>query len=93
MSYDFELYTSRRHALEPLPTGAGSNVVVDGPDTLEDDDIPDEYLSIVGKKRVLYRIHLEGDLTAISQEALENWLRGLVVDTKGILIDLQTDGF
>lgn len=93
MSYDFELYTSRRITLDPLRTGAESNVVVDGPDILHDDDIPQEYLPHVGKKRVLYRIHLEGDLTAINRVALDNWLRGLVVETKGVLIDLQTNGF
>jgi len=93
LSYDFELYTSRKLALEPPQTSGGCNIRVDGPDRAEDEDLPVNYLPILGKKRVLFRIHLEGDLTSLDHAAVDNWLREIISDTKGVLIDLQTEQF
>lgn len=93
MSYDFELYTAREHPLKPLDTSPGSNVSLDGPNRLEDEDIPDHYISIVGKKRELYRIHLEGSLSVEDQGRVDEWLSALVTATKGVLIDLQADTY
>ena len=90
MSYDFELYTARKHKLERLDTSLGSNVLLDGPNRLEQEDIPDNHLSIVGNKRELYRIHLEGSLSTEDQGRVDEWLSALVDTTKGVLIDLQT---
>lgn len=93
MSYDFELYASRAQTLPVLATQNGSNVVLDGPYTLEREDISEEIQKIVGAKRQLYRIHAEGTLTPEDQDAVDGWLRGLVLATKGVLIDLQTNLF
>ncbi len=93
MSYDFELYTSRKLSLDPPKTSDGSHIRVDGPDRVEEEDIPDNYLPTVGKKRLLNRIHLEGDLKASDQENVDAWLKAVVLETKGVLIDLQTEHF
>lgn len=93
MSYDFELYARRAQSLPSLATQDGSNVVLDGPYTLEPEDIPEDIQRIVGAKRQLYRIHLEGKLTPKDQTAVEGWLGGLVLATQGVLIDLQTNHF
>ena len=93
MSYDFELYTNRRLVLEPPRMGAENTIRIDGPDLVEEEDLPDNYLPILGKKRVLFRIHLEGDLTSLDQTAVDAWLGAIVAETKGVLIDLQTERF
>lgn len=61
MSYDFDLYTSRTFLIETPRTSFGGNVRIDGPDRIEADDVPVSYLSILGNRRMLYRIHLEGN--------------------------------
>ncbi|MEP4195548.1 MAG: hypothetical protein ABJL99_07930 [Aliishimia sp.] len=93
MSYDFELYTNRKLILDPPVTSGGSSVRVDGPERIEDENIPANYLTILGKKRVLFRIHLEGNVVASDQNAVDGWLRAIVFETKGVLIDLQTEHF
>ena len=93
MSYDFELYTSRKQAFEQPQTSDGSNIRIDGPDRVEDEDIPANYLAILGKKRVLFRIHLEGNLTSSDHAAVNTWLGKIISETKGVLIDLQTEQF
>lgn len=79
--------------LDAPSIGDSCNIRVDGPDRVEKDDIPDNYLPVLGKKRVLFRIHLEGDLTASDQTIVDTWLDTVIAQTKGVLIDLQTDRF
>lgn len=93
LSYDFELYVSRTCSLNAPATSDSSTIRVDGPDRAEDEDIPDSYLSVIGKKRLLYRIHLEGELTAADHETVDAWLADIVSTTKGVLIDQQTERF
>lgn len=93
MSYDFELYTSDELPLDAPKTSVGGAVRVDGPDRVEDEDIPANHLPILGRRRVLYRIHLEGDHTASDQEVVEAWLGETVAATRGVLINLQTGQF
>jgi len=91
MSYDFELYAARKHSFEQLRTSAESNVLLTGPDLLEVEDIDRSYLPLVGKRRFLYRIHLEGNFNANDQRRADVWLNELVAKSNGVLIDLQTD--
>ncbi len=93
MSYDFELFASRKFLLEPPSTSATCNVCIDGPDHAEDEDLPDNYLTVLGKKRVLFRIHVEGVPTSDDQLNVDRWLTAIVAQTKGVLIDLQTEQF
>lgn len=93
MSYDFELFTSRKHVLGLLRTNAGSNIRIDGPYRVEEEDLSDNYLPVLGKRRLLYRIHLEGELTLSDQAAVEIWLDAILAETNGVLIDLQTERF
>ena len=92
MSYDFELYTNREFSLT-VPGIAKDSLRLDGPDRVEDEDIPDAYLPILGRKRVLYRIHLSGGLTVAARAEVDQWLGAIVEQTKGVLIDLQTEQF
>lgn len=94
MSYDFDLYTSRTGPLPPSPPVApGCHIRVDGPDRVEDGDLPPEVARVVGKKRQLFRIHLEGDTSTLDPDALERWLGDVIAASRGVLIDLQTDSF
>jgi hypothetical protein len=93
MSYDYQLYSSRLHKLEAPATSDASNIFVDGPNRIEDEDIPPEHLAVVGRKRILYSINLEGVLSERDHLIVDNWLSRLVIDTKGVLIDLQTEKF
>jgi hypothetical protein len=93
MSYDLELFTTGKHELDPPSTSATCNVRIDGPDRAEDEDLPSNYLPVLGKKRLLYRIHLEGELSQTDQETVDSWLGEIVAQTKGVLIDLQTEYF
>lgn len=94
MSYDFELYMSRAVAFDPPPhTDGACHIRVDGPDRAEDEDLPSTYLPVLGKKRILFRIHLEGEMTPTDKAAVDIWLGALIAQTKGVLIDLQTERF
>lgn len=93
MSYDFDLYASRKQVIEQPQKSGGCIVRIDGPDRVEDEDIPANYLAILGKKRVLYRIHLEGDISNSDQMSVDDWLKKIIAETKGVLIDLQTEQF
>ena len=93
MSYDFELYSSRKLTLATPKISEGGNIRIDGPDHVEEEDIPVNYLPVLGKKRFLTRIHLEGDHTSSDQDVVDTWLRAIIHETKGVLIDLQTEQF
>jgi hypothetical protein len=93
LSYDFELFSSRSHALEGPFTSTGSILRIDGPDRVEDEDLPDNFISVLGGKRFLFRIHLEGEFTLSDKETVNAWLGEIVRETKGVLIDLQTERF
>jgi hypothetical protein len=93
MSYDFELYSAQKRNIGTPPALSIGNVRVDGPDKLEDEDIAASYRPVIGRKRWLYRIHLEGEITKADQLEVINWLRTIVVESKGVLIDLQSENY
>lgn len=93
MSYDFELYTRSGIAFRPPATAPDSNVALDGPYKLAIDDIPENYRRIVGARRSLFRIHLEGRLNRRDRKTVDTWLTELVTFTKGVLINLQTEEY
>ena len=93
MSYDFELYLGGRRLLSAPPGLASGNVRFDGPDQLEVDDIPLAYRRLIGKKRWLYRIHLEGEIQQNDHRRIDEWLNTIVCESKGILIDLQSEKY
>ncbi|QKG70031.1 hypothetical protein [Erythrobacter mangrovi] len=79
--------------IEPPRLDVGGHINVDGPYSLDQDDIPENYLPVIGRKRVLSRIQLEGHLTPSDQSCVDEWLGQVIRETKGVLIDLQTDRF
>ena len=93
MSYDFELYTSASSTPAPPPELADGNIVLNGPYKVEEEDISKSYLAVIGKKRWLYQIHLEGRVEHGEQGLVDDWLRNSVAAVKGVLIDLQTETF
>lgn len=93
VSYDFELYFGGKRDLTNPPTLVSGNIRFDGPDRAELDDIPQSYLHLIGRKRWLYRVHLEGQIEQDDQRRIDGWLRTIVVESKGILIDLQSDKY
>ena len=93
MSYDFELYIGAKRELAGPPILKRGNISFDGPDRAEEEDIPASFLPVVGKKRWLYRIHLEGQIERKDQTQIHDWLRSAVVESKGVLIDLQTEKY
>ncbi|MEL6586428.1 MAG: hypothetical protein AAFQ50_07165 [Pseudomonadota bacterium] len=93
MSYDFALYTTRAYDLVPPDLGPGALLGLYGPDRCEDEDLPPEYLPTLGRRRLMYGLTLEGDPTPAAAARLDAWLRDAVVQTKGILIDLQTESW
>lgn len=93
MSYDFELYTARKFGLPTPPVPSVGNISVDGPDKLEEEDIPVSYLPVIGMKRWLNRIHIEGPIDQSDRASLSSWLRTVVVEAKGVLVDLQSETY
>lgn len=93
MSYDFELFTSRPFDLDPPLTSDTGAIRIDGPSHVEDEDLPDTHSGILGKRRQLFRIHLEGRFTSQDQSAIDHWLGEIVTRTKGVLIDPQSDTY
>ena len=93
MSYDFGLYTGGKHTLSEPPALACGKIKFDGPDRLDEEDIPPSYLHLIGKKRWLYRVHLEGQIEQEDQPQIDEWLRSIVAESKGVLIDLQSEEY
>ena len=90
MSYELELFTTAKRLQDPPETSSNVHIRVDGPDKVEDEDQPQEFLPVLGKKRLLFRIHLHGELTKSDEIAINSWLGNAVAQTKGVLIDPQT---
>lgn len=90
MSYDFELYVGSASVLPGPPDIREGIINIDGPVRVEGDDIPESFLPFVGKKRCMYRIHLEGAIGTEDRPAIDHWLREVIVASKGLLIDMQT---
>ena len=45
------------------------------------------------RRRWLYRVHLEGQIGRNDQLWIDDWLRAIVVESKGVLIDLQSEEY
>jgi hypothetical protein len=93
MSYDFELFAASAVSLPSTPDTNAGNISIDGPDRVEGEDIPESFVPFVGKKRWLYRIHLEGAIGAEDRPVIDHWLREVILASKGVLIDLQTESY
>jgi hypothetical protein len=93
VSYDIELYTGRATSLETPPETTTGNIRCDGPDKVEDEDISRSFLPLIGTKRWLYRIHLEGVIGSEDRLAVDSWLRRALATSKGVLLDLQSRTF
>ncbi len=93
MSTEFEIYAPRPIELLPPDTGALSQVVVDGPYTLDDDDIDLSVLPHVGKRRVFYRIHMEGRFEPLELAMVEAWFTEILESTRAVLIDQQNETY
>jgi hypothetical protein len=93
MSYDFELFVASAASLPSPPDTSAGIINMDSPDRVKSEDIPESFLPFVGKKRWLYRIHLEGAFGAEDRAAIDYWLREIVTASKGMLIDMQTCTF
>lgn len=89
MSYDFELYVRSAVALPSPPSIGEANVRCDGPFRVEDEDIPDLLLPVVGKRRWTYQIQIEGEVSAECLDVVDRWLRDIATASKGVLIDQQ----
>lgn len=90
MSIDFELFTSGKISLPSRPTLNTALIQIHGPDKAEDEDIPDPVRAVIGKKRWLYRIHVEGVVQPVEQVQVDAWLGQLATISKGVLINQQS---
>lgn len=93
MSYDFALYCQRAQDLPAPPALAAGQVAVYGPDRVADEDLEGGVLAVIGRKRMLYSLHVEGVVARGEQGDLDGWLREVIALTKGVLVDLQSDRF
>lgn len=90
MSYDLDLYVAKAPALSPPSAGRNGQFAVDPPARIEKEDIPEDYRSLIGKRRrVLIRIHIEGAPEPSAVDLFETWLADVIAETNGILIDEQ----
>ncbi|AZQ67365.1 hypothetical protein EF888_09630 [Silicimonas algicola] len=94
MSYDLDLYTAKAAPLVPPEADEQGAFNIDPPALCEDDDIPPDVLPILGKRRRwLHRLYIEGRPGAEAMARFEKWLTGILAETNGILIDMQTERF
>ncbi len=94
MSYELHLYISKPLPLDPPPATTGGQFVVHDAVRLEDDDIPDAYLALLGKRRRWrIEIYIEGQHSRSALAAFESWLVDAVHRTNGVLIDEQADRY
>ena len=88
MSYDLDLYTARPPDLQAPDPGPGANFAIEPPAKAEDEDIPDSYLPLLGKRRRwLTRLHIEGAPSDLALATFDAWLATAIADTEGVLID------
>ncbi len=93
MSYDYDLYVGRPFQPDLPGLGSSAHLSCDGPDRLQAEDIAEDVLRLIGKRRLLYRLHLQGSPDAAARSAFEDWLRATLTATRGVLIDRQTDRY
>ena len=89
MSYDLQLYLSKAQPLTPPPTGETFQFAVDSPARCEDDDVPPEYRPLIGRRRWLVGIYIEGAAPPDALADFEDWLAEQLKATKGVVIDPQ----
>lgn len=93
MSYDYEFYVGRIFSPDVPNLGSSALLSCDGPDRLEDEDLPEEVRPLVGKRRLLYQLHLQGSPDTVARAKCNAWLSELLARTRGVLVDLQTDRY
>mgnify|MGYP001825266104 CR=1 FL=1 len=91
MSYSLDLYLARDIALTPPDAGPNAQFAADPPARIENEDIPDSYLPLIGKRRRwLVRIYIEGAPSSQSLADFDTWLTDTIAETKAVLIDEQS---
>jgi hypothetical protein len=93
MSYDFNLYTAKPANLVPPLLSNKAQVVIEGPLVVEAEDLEPGELAVIGKRRTLYQVHLEGSLTEADWRDVEAWLNATLAASKGVLVDPQSGAF
>ncbi|MBY6046525.1 hypothetical protein [Vannielia litorea] len=93
MSYDLSLYLRRAAAPFASFSGPGWQVVGHGPLSLEDEDIPPEHLAVIGARRQLWQIHIEGAAPPEALDRLQALLDAALTDHKAVLVDEQTGSY
>lgn len=84
MSFDLDLYAARAFELPPL-----DGLSIDGPLLVQTEDIEPGIAAVVGKRRLLWQIHL----TDVDWPLVEAWVSQVLSLSKGVIIDLQANTF
>ncbi|NNJ67247.1 MAG: hypothetical protein HKP54_04350 [Boseongicola sp.] len=94
MSYDLELYLSKPAILTPPDAGPNAQFAADPPARIEDEDLPDTYHPLIGKRRRwLIRLYIEGTPAPEALANFDTWLSDTIAQTKAVLIDEQSGTF
>jgi hypothetical protein len=89
MSYDVEVYSVATPALPALPAGRSWQIAVEGPFTVEPEDIPGQVRETLPGLSVLTRFHLEGDAPDSALRSLRSIARALARTVRGVVVDQQ----
>jgi hypothetical protein len=93
MSYDLNLFTAKSAIGLPPTLSAAAQVAVEGPLVIDEDDLGQAELAAIGKRRILFQIHIEGRLSESDWQTVEAWLASNLTTTKGVLVDPQSGTF
>ena len=91
MSYDLDLFIGKETVLTPPEANDSAIFAVDPPARIEDEDIPEEFHAILGRRRRwLVRLYIEGQPDNEALADFDNWLAAILIDSNGVLIDEQS---
>jgi hypothetical protein len=89
VSYDVEVFSTRKPIAPASEEGRGWQIAVDGPLNVEPEDIPAQGRALVPGLRFLTQFHLEGDAPSSAQKRLLTMARSVARSARGVVVDQQ----
>ncbi len=91
MSYDLTIYLAKAAEPDPPVFGPGALCNVEGPLRIEPEDIPDQHMPAVGKRRFIWQINLEGSPSASDSASFAKWMSTILAAHNAVMIDEQLE--
>ncbi|QDV10129.1 hypothetical protein Poly30_56910 [Planctomycetes bacterium Poly30] len=90
MSQTYDIYLAKPAEPDPPLAFWYAHFTVDGPLVVEDEDISDSWLEVIGSRRVLWTVTVEGSPSDDDLDELDDWIVSTLSQHKAVFIDPQS---